>query len=238
MNAFGQTTNCEDPNFNDVQIDLNTCNLTLDLCLDRFLLQNNEDAIKLNIFSNDLGQFDPCSSSIVPMDGYPKFGQAMQLSDADNPACAALYMPDDDAPSSFVDTFFYAITVQDVCETTADYCEDGSGKIWYFWSQYEGEKEVSSIEVSSKKGSSFDVFYTIDGPIIQGDYFYVNGMDLPGSQANWNFNFKFADETEKTVPVHTSCSAPIFGLTHPAILDQGEWIPDPNEDPMMTPTTG
>ena len=238
INLIAQTTNCEDPNFNDVQLTLETCNLSLDLCLDRFVLSNNSDAVKLNVFSNDIGSFDPCMSSIVEMPGYPKFGQAMQLPDTDNPACAAIYMPNNDAPESFLDTFFYAITLMDVCENTAEYCADGSGKIWNFWSQYEGEKEVSSIVVSSKQGSKFIPFQTINGPVNQGDYFFADGMDLPNSQANWNFTFHFSDETETTVPVHTSCSAPIFGLTHPAIVQGGEWISDPNEEQLMTPTTG
>ena len=52
---------CEDPNAFSMITD---CSTELDLCIDRYIMDDHE-ALELEVFTNDMGMYDPCASDIA-----------------------------------------------------------------------------------------------------------------------------------------------------------------------------
>lgn len=232
--CVGQVTQCEDPDFNDIVIDIPDCSISFDLCLDRYTLTKPDDAVILNIYANDdLGIYDPCASELISMPGYPSNGIVDKL---DDPDCRIWYKPNIDAPSSYMDTFFYALIINDICPNFPDYCDNtnGLGKIYTIWAQYTGTKNVASITAVSK---NTDVPVTFDGDsLLTGGYFFADGSHLGSNNSNWTYTFNYTDGSSDQVCVHTSCSVEIFGIPQYPITGNCNVIP--GSDPLMTPMSG
>ncbi len=231
--CLSQASQCEDPEFNDIVIDIPDCSISFDLCLDRYVLEKS-DSIVLNIYANDdFGIYDPCASKLLSMPGYPSYGTVGRIGDPD---CRVYYKPDALAPSAYRDTFFYALIINDICPSYPDYCDEtnGLGKIWTIWAQYTGLKSVASITAVSKNNN---VPVTFEGDsLLPGGYFFADGSNLPNNNSDWTYTFNYTDGSSDKVCVHTSCSEEIFGIPQNPVSGNCNVIPD--SAPIMTPISG
>ena len=194
---------CEDPNAFSMTTD---CGTEFDLCIDRYIMDNH-DAIELEVFTNDMGMFDPCVSYIA---GECSNGSIDML-----PNCNFMYAPDEGFVGN--DTFYYAMVINDSCAEET-YCENGDGKIWTVNSRYKGPNGLDVV-VNSKKGNSWEYVGTAKN-LQDGEYFLIDGAHLSKSQANWTYTFYAPNgvngcETDscfyEDIVVHTSCSQQIMG---------------------------
>lgn len=190
---------CEDPDPITITTD---CGTTFDLCIDRYVMDGEEHGLELKVFTNDMGLFDPCMTSICDD---CKHGELTRL-----PNCNFNYVPDPGYTG--FDTFMYMLAVNDTC-IMEDYCGDDDGKFWSLYSRYKGP-DGADLEVYSKNGNGFDFVDEVES-LMWGDYFTIDGRHLPTSQANWEFRF-FLEGNDSEIPdtiidVHTSCSQLILG---------------------------
>jgi hypothetical protein len=251
MSICAQFSNC--PDENKITI-ISECGTVLDLCLDNYVLEPGQQMIVMDVFSNDIELFDACASKIITNIG-PDVGTVVRIRDFPDNGLE-LYGTTFDKPTEYdeclhvyiaatpdgviFDQYEYETKVSDNCINYPDYCESGAavGKIWTIYARYIGAKDVKKVEVYENKGQTSTIFTTYNKNLSTGDYFFIDGTSLPNNQTEWGYKFYFADNSAEVVDVHTSCSAPIFGLPHPAINNGSNWVTDPNRTPLLLPISG
>lgn len=231
--AFSQCLDPDPPIPNISTTIVTDCGTTFDLCMDFYNIENTKpDTFVMNVFANDSGLIDYCASDTIA-GATTKHGKIIRL-----PNCQWAYIPGPTFTNAVIDSFDYGLVINDSCINDPDYCDAGNGKFWTIYSRYEGALPVTELTVTSKKGNgSENVSLTIPGgtPIQNGDYFFADGTQLSTGQSNWTFHFTYQGGGTEDVSVHTSCSAPILGLTHPAVNQNGAWVSIGN---VMTPVSG
>jgi len=235
LHGFSQS-GCLDPNPQSITT---ICGTTVDICLDNYVLEPGQQMIVMDVFLNDLELFDPCASEIITD---PKKGKVFRVEDFPRTVDGVYYeKPDgfDDCLHVYIaatangtlnDEYDYQIIINEECPTIPDYCQSGSeanGKIWTIYSKYVGPN-VDSLEVYNKKGQSSTIFATYNTALSNGDYFFIDGTELPNNQTEWVYKFFLSNNGgTKDVQIHTSCSEFIFGVTYPSL-----------NDPMIIPMSG